>query len=854
MCVLLIIVATLFSVLIMAVITVAPAALSPFSWVPAAKEAGALLGTLLTAQAAIAALTLAVTLFMMQGARRDVDDRMYREYVRRSLVWPIFLGSLIAVGLTGAVFLILSFIGADEELSEVVPGLRNLILLAALAFLANLVLPVFLFKSAIRLSHPRSWRTILRNVNERDVREAVRAFIAKLQRVAADRDSNSLDFRSLQPDQREGSAGEVIQSLLDDARKALYEQRHREFKASLYSIGDLVRYAMGELEGVGYSWGDPGSRPEWPPLRELGVTIDSFREEVIRRGDREQVNDLLSFDSSNVVIGMRRSCGELFTVGLTGYRRNFQIAYSANESETLARLRTWLWELPSTTLTVPPSKAFPYIREMVSQQERILDDAMQVGSWTDFEQLHRNFEAFLSDIPKYWRLLRPEPGSEELYKRLEQHYRIALMGLGGRALLLAEYGRLTEPNQYLSIVREKYPRVEILAEDFAQAVGIESNLVDTAWSEWEWRDAAPLETIVVMPERYPLTWFALRLLELTTEDLSALDLRGNAQKALDWFNANSSRLEPYVPEIPAPTFDERCEFVAQALVRGVRLDVVAEDSEIIRYNLSTERVAALESDVYEACFGPNSIERQFERAGAILDLPSNIQGGPEPYGFYQFEYKGFLADLPENARTYYERLVGTEWGRSLANDLIERFCEALDEAPETTASLSNPEEFLEAIDQAIQDLNPTDELAIILSGDWWGLVSELQANNSEGYEPGWQIEETDRVGDMGRYRGLPIFQGPIGDERCVYVVEPRAWGRLLRADIEGDYRLLVKVSPITLERAQELLSLNEMYFADEPGEDSKIRKLQTRVELSILQRREFRIYDASRARRIISNR
>ena len=38
----------------------------PIGWLPTATEAGQLLGILLTAQAAIAALTLAVTIFAMQ--------------------------------------------------------------------------------------------------------------------------------------------------------------------------------------------------------------------------------------------------------------------------------------------------------------------------------------------------------------------------------------------------------------------------------------------------------------------------------------------------------------------------------------------------------------------------------------------------------------------------------------------------------------------------------------------------------------------------------------------------------------------------------------------------------------------
>ena len=119
----------------------------PIGWLPPTHEAGSLLGPLLGAQAAIAALTLAVTLFVMQGvsARRDVDDRMYQEYVRRSWVKPIFWGSIIAVGVTGLA-LLAEELGTGAPLVGSSPGLRNLTLLAAIAFLVNLGLPVLLFE------------------------------------------------------------------------------------------------------------------------------------------------------------------------------------------------------------------------------------------------------------------------------------------------------------------------------------------------------------------------------------------------------------------------------------------------------------------------------------------------------------------------------------------------------------------------------------------------------------------------------------------------------------------------------------------------------------------------------------
>ena len=148
----------------------------PISWLPKASEAGTLLGTLLGAQAAIAALTLAVTLFVMQGvsARRDVDDRIYVEYVRRSWVRMVFWGSIIAVAVTGVVLMTESFVGDTGKVAETVPGVPNLALIAVMAFLANLLFALALFERAIRLARPEHWRNLRQDVNKRDVRQAVR--------------------------------------------------------------------------------------------------------------------------------------------------------------------------------------------------------------------------------------------------------------------------------------------------------------------------------------------------------------------------------------------------------------------------------------------------------------------------------------------------------------------------------------------------------------------------------------------------------------------------------------------------------------------------------------------------------
>ena len=125
---------------VIAALVTVPLLTPPIPWLPKANEAEVLLGTMLTAQAAITALTLAVTLFVMQGInnRPDTDDRMYREYIRRSWIRHIFWGSTLAVLVTGLTMLSESFIGLSEEMTATLPGIRNLTIVATFAFIANL--------------------------------------------------------------------------------------------------------------------------------------------------------------------------------------------------------------------------------------------------------------------------------------------------------------------------------------------------------------------------------------------------------------------------------------------------------------------------------------------------------------------------------------------------------------------------------------------------------------------------------------------------------------------------------------------------------------------------------------------
>ena len=213
--------------------------------------------------------------------------------------------------------------------------------------------------------------------------------------------------------------------------------------------------------------------------------------------------------------------------------------------------------------------------------------------------------------------------------------------------------------------------------------------------------------------------------------------------------------------------------------------------------------------------------------------------------------KGFLTDTPGAALIHYAPLNGDQWGRALSHDVLQRFCEALKGAPEVLAPLESPAALLQGIDRAIEALSASEHVAIVLAGNWFDLQVGLGTENPEGYEESWKLPESDRVGEIGRYRGYPILSAQNHEDRCVYVVELAGWGHFVRAKTDGDQDLRIEIKPISLDRARQLLSNNPNYFASQPDEESKLRKLQTHVEIVVGARTRFRVTDPSRARVIV---
>ena len=428
-----------------------------------------------------------------------------------------------------------------------------------------------------------------------------------------------------------------------------------------------------------------------------------------------------------------------------------------------------------------------------------------------------------------------------------------LMGLAGRAIILAEAGRISDATGYLEVGREAHDRRERLADDTAQALLRDDSFGATQWSVWEWESAEPGKVQIMNPEQYPLTFFVVRLMELSSKTMPAINLHGNANRVLGWFETNAERLLPFVSDMPTETKKERRVWAADALGVSVQVDETSEDDRIISSSLSPERIALFRSDVYASAFDVSNIERLFDQAGVFVYLPFDTYADPQERGYRALEPKGFFADLPTGSPRYYASPEGDRWGRGLGEDTKSQLCKALDGSPEISVQLETPDQLLRAFEMATNELDSSGYVVAMLAGNATQLEIALDSERPDGYVPAWQIPDGDPDTELGRYHGQTILRGPRDGELRLYLVEPRSWGCLVRAQCNGDQDLRIDVSTITVERARQLLNENPNHFASEPDDESKIQKLRAYVELEVYARIDFRIKDPSRARRVVQS-
>ena len=826
-------------------------------WVPEGGKAGVLLGSLLGAQAAIAAFTLAVTLFVMQGVsnRPDADDQTYREYIHRSWVSEVLRFSLMAVGITGAVLFVDTFAGSAAVKGSLPAGLSILVFVAIFAFVLNLLLAGILFGRSLHLLQPGLWTILRRDVSRTDTQRAIQAYVHRRRQDVAAIMADQPIVRSTLPTFEEGSGNRAILRLLDDARKSMREGSRGGFTQSVDSIRELLGYALDEFEKAGFEWDPFNPNPDWPPFRELGGNLYQFRRDVIQDGSEDFVRELQSLDAWLSVAGIERRRREMLSVGLRGYRYNYEIALQHRGMQLQENFRdSFKDNLMVFALKLKGTDARWVGHDVVDQIQGMLAVAMNSDRPGDFEKLHMDFGAFFRYLEFHWGLnWGPEPPEAEQHRELVQRHRIWTMGLAGRAVELQRAGTVSSASPYLDVVRREYPSIDGLGRDMARVLHPRNPLASSLWSDWEYEGAPPAVVRQIQAERYPLTFFSVRFLELSDTIDESLDLHGNASRVLEWFMYNGAQMEELIDAGPAsaaskPTFEDRYQNALATLRLAVRRDEVSEMVDVAARDLDSERIRDFIASVQTAAIRANPIEGAFRRAGAFSLVSSAGGDNPEERGYKELLPKAVFVRDSE----WGQPLGGEPRGHDIAFNVTRLLCEEIAGSPKLSASLDTVSEVLEAIENVQEGLAVEGGLLAVWAGDWFDIEVELNSRVPAGYQPRWQVADPGNFWVVGRYRGNMIVEGARSGNRRRYVVDPSTWGVFVWGQTEDGRDLRMDISPVSADYAQVLLDANPDYFSEEPDWESKLLGLQTTVEVTYGIRQEFRVVDPTRARVVVN--
>ena len=240
---------------------------------------------------------------------------------------------------------------------------------------------------------------------------------------------------------------------------------------------------------------------------------------------------------------------------------------------------------------------------------------------------------------------------------------------------------------FLDAVRGTYARSADLVTDMSAALEIQRLDGFSLWHDWEIPDHLSSWFGSMSPERYPLTCFAVLLMEMAENASLSLDLRGNASQVLNWFIAHSEALERFVRDTPSAGAAQRREFATEALRQAVFHDEEEVERDIISRPISSDRVGGVKSGVRAGMLQADSVRRLFDQVGAFVCLDVDAVGLPAERGLRQLFPKAPFVDAAEHDKTYYAPIDTDIWGRRLAHGAVYVLCEELECAPPLTATL-----------------------------------------------------------------------------------------------------------------------------------------------------------------------
>ena len=837
------------------------AVLPPIELLPPVEHGRTAVATLTTVQATVAAIGVAVMVFVLQGMGSfGIDNpRVREEFDRRIAANPSLL-TLLALSAWSLLLYVLMFPPASPGAWPWTVSAGNFMPAVLINAVVTMALTWRFFARAQRLRHPSEIRVIERYVADRLVRRGVDGFVRRL-RDAADGDLPSLG-PLLQQDLAEAAVDDALQLHFDALRRSMRDSRLTDYSQGFEDLRGYVESAVDQVAKTEMAFGPPGAEPWWQPLSGIRDKLVWLKDDVFRAtGWSPYAYELGSYDYWQISRGLQWRCGELYGMGLAGWRTSYHAAVRSDDPELTRMMIERTWRLISSAIQavgfqeddVVGSAARPldptseddlrYLYFLVSELDRQLAQAMLVDRVHDYVEFNRGFDDLLRQLSLSIEGPRAHGETTRLVlDRLRQARRISLLGLSGRAAELARDGRIADPQPYINVVREQYSRPGDLAADIVVALDMTYERL-FSWGDWESEGQRPFEAYSVDIERYPLLGFFILSLEFAAAQDIALPLEGQAARI-------RGRLENLVPQamrlaqVEPAAIDEVAQRLDQLLDESGQADARREEEEVMAADLDTDRVDAFLADFLWGRYRASTIEPIFRARRAFRLTGARDDSDLEGLGHSRFLPKAAFAEVGGNRGFFDVGLFGEQYERSL----MQRFLALFHEREERQRDLSDVSGLRSALDEARSALG-TDKLVAVLAGDWTDIAVRLRSSRVDWFDANWRRSEPN-PGEyfLGDYGSVAVIEASASAQRYVVVIDPRTWGCVDK--VVGDRgEFVCAIRPIDAARA-EAIQVTQRAAGQDPTDS---RELQLAVEWEYREWVRFHEIDPSRVLRFVDS-
>ena len=812
--------------------------------VQAAGASGASIANVAAVQGAVTGLSLIALVLAVEMARRqeDRDDAVYDIMLRSAGIRPTFIFALVALLTTLAGMGLFDFLRTQEESSLYPKILLSAYVLTSTTGLA-LLLAMLRTIGALKPTAIIDYRF---RANDRERQRKVAEFISYALNEVPRLDPFQL---LVLPHRPVGlTASERVFAEIDDALQAHQATR---FAGALERLCVLAGRSADQIQQSSLPvpiTGEP-QYGYWFPLDAIRERLPDLWRAVYERSGAEYAREMWRFQYWLVMTGIERRSGQMLEVGLRSGLVSYRAAGDRRTLQGEHAQREWMNLNTAAWGRLRPDHLSDDDKEKIHIAERLIEHLQEYGNMLLMEDDVSSFGAMLVEfddtsrrLGEVWAYRRHHaPLDVETPTWLDVHHYLvlALLALGGRAILLMEAEQIEDAKPYLESL-ERFVKEHARPERFTAAVFERERDVQGQWSWWEMPSETDPEQLAlfIMPERYPIVGL-LYWLQTDPSSEPLPSFHGYAQRFIDAWTSHSDAILG-AAEIAV---DERVEASHQLIAR-LRTSIDAEqrerDDRAIAADIDQMRVTAFLDDLRETRRQDRLIEHYFGRAGRVRWFHE------EKWPDGRLERGGLLPRDVFTVGTGIEPLQLKDVALAFERGLFAVLAALLKDARELAAiSEASADELLRAIDNGLTEL-AADHPLIVLHGKWPSeVISELWIRSDRRGGPlsfGGSAFRQERVS----YRGHWIAQSWTDGDPVLLMVDLDRWGWLLRAPIDGE-DFALDLEEIDRQEAEQWA---DQAAEDERDREQRVRELMLKVRLTAQERARFEVENPDAALRI----